>query len=301
MLKLIGKRLLLVFVQFIVLSFLIFLMENLFEFSGNDSIFVSYWRWLTVIITTGDFGQSLQYRDSALTIVFMRLPNTVRLSLIALLLVYGIGIPLGIICGRSPGKLKDQIFRAFTIIGTSLPSFALAMLLLLLFGFSLRWFPTGGSLPPGMTREAVGFSTYHMTRIHHTILPALSLAIAQFVIPMKHFKSEIVDIYQQEFVALARAKGGSETHIFKRHIFKNSLGSILSSVPMQISAVIGGSIIIESIFAFPGLGGGFLWAVLRGDLNLAAASIFILGLIILLGAFISDLMLLILNPRLIEK
>ena len=297
MLKLIGKRFLMVIPQFIILSFLVFLLASLFGFSGNDSIFVRYWRWLTVIITTGDFGRSLNYGESAMAVVFMRLPNTIRLSLITLLLVYGIGFPLGIMSGKSHGGLKDQIFRVFTIIGTSFPSFALAMLLLLLFGFILRWLPTGGSLPPGMTREAVGFSMYHMTRIRHMILPAFSLAIAQFVIPMKHLKSEIVDTYQQEFVALARAKGGSEAHIFKRHIFKNSLGSILSSVPMQISAVIGGSIIVESIFAFPGLGGEFFWALLSGDLSLASASIFILGLIVILGAFISDLMILILNPR----
>jgi len=298
MFRIISKRLLLVFPQFIILSFLVFLLAGeLGGFGGNDSIFVRYWRWLVTIVTTGDFGQSLSYRYPAIAIVFIRLPNTIRLLLITLLLIYGIGIPVGIMSGKSQGSLQDHVFRVFSLIGTSLPSFASALLLLLFLGFSLGWFPTGGSLPPGMTREAMGFSMYHLTRIHYTILPALSLAIAQFIVPMKYFKSDIIDTYQQEFVALARAKGGSEKHVFKKHIFKNSLGSILSAVPMQISAIVGGSIIIESLFAFPGLGGELFWAIISGDLSLASAAIFIFGLIIILGAFISDIVLLILNPK----
>ena len=298
MFKIIGKRLLLVLPQFILLSFLVFLLAGGgFDFGGNDSIFVRYWRWLIVIITTGDFGQSLSYRDSAIAVVFMRFPNTIRLMLMTLLIVYGIGIPVGIMSGRYHGSMQDNIFRVFSLIGTSLPSFASALLLLLFFAFNLGWFPTGGSLPPGMTREAVGFSTYHLTRVHHMILPALSLAVAQFIVPMKYFKSDIIDTYQQEFISLARAKGGSEKHIFKRHVLKNSLGSVLSAIPMQISTIVAGSIIIESIFAFPGLGGELFWAVMAADLSLASATIFIFGIIIILGAFISDIVLLILNPR----
>ena len=307
MFKLVVKRLLMLVPQFLLLSFMVFLLTEVSEWmlatpSGRNPIFIRYWNWLVNIITTGDFGWSWLEQGPAMTVVMTRLPNTIRLILMSLLITYGIGIPLGIISGKRHGSLRDRVIQIFTLIGASIPSFALALLLILYFGFGLGWFPTGGTLPPGVSREAVGFSTYHLTRIHHMVLPALSLAIVQFIVPMKYLKSDVVDTYQQEFVTLARAKGASEKYIFKKHVFKNSLGTITSSVPIQLTTAVAGAIIIESLFAFPGLGWGLANALFSGDLNLASAFIFAIGAIVFLGAFIFDSLILMVNPRIkIEK
>jgi len=293
MLKLFIKRLLLFLPQVFILSLIVFfLSDGGLGFGQQDSIFVRYWNWLNGvvrIITIRDFGWSPLIQHSLL--------NTLRLSLLALLLVYGIGIPLGIISGRHFGTLKDRTLQMVTLIGASLPSFTLALILLLFIGFRLGWLPTGGSLPPGMSRETVSFSTYHIARLRHMMLPALSLAIVQIIVPMKYLRGDIIDTYHREYITLARSKGASEKHLFKKHIFKNSLSSTISSVPIQMAAIVTGSIIIEMIFAFPGMGGLLFWAFQFNDVTLVGVLILIIGLVILVGAFISDIILMILNPQ----
>ena len=315
MFKLIIRRFLLLLPQLIILSFIVFFLSetiNIFTWTseggtemanafivniGLDTIFSRYWSWLVEIVTTGYFGWSFRYQAPAMEVVVnLRLPNTLRLSMVTLLLVYGIGIPLGIISGRYPGKWTDRAIQIVTQIGASLPSFTLALILLLIFGFQFGWFPTSGSLPPGMSREA-GFIPYHMGRLSHVALPALSLAIIQLITPMKYLRSDIIDNEQQEFVALARAKGASEAHLFKKHIFKNSLTSLIGSFPMQLATIVTGSIIIESLFTFPGIGELFFSAFSRNDIDVVSSSVLVFGLLILLGAFISDILLISLDPR----
>ena len=314
MFKLVARRFIILIPQLIILSFIVFFlsetirivtwtgeggvgMANAFIVNIELSTLLSrYWSWLSEIVTTGNLGWSSRYRAPVMEVIGMRLPNTLRLSLFTLLLIYGIGIPLGIISGRYPGTRKDQAIQVITQIGASFPSFTLAILLLLFFGFQFRWFPTGGSLSPGISRAA-GFIPYHMGRLHHLMLPALSLAIIQLIAPMKYLRSDIIDNEQQEFVALARAKGASEKHLFKKHIFKNSLSSLIGSFPIQLATIITGSIIIESIFIFPGIGDLFYSAFARSDLDVVSSSILVFGILILLGAFISDILLIALDPR----
>jgi len=314
MFKLFIKRFLLLFLQLIILSFIVFFLSHIVHIvtwttdsgTGMADTFISsiilqdlifgYWNWLVEIVTTGNFGWSWRWQMSAIEAVGMRLPNTFRLLVTSLLLIYGIGIPLGIISGRHSGTWKDRTIQMITQIGASFPSFTLGFLLILFLGFQLGWFPFRGSLPPGMTRE-VGFVSYHMARLHHVILPALSLAIVQLITPMKYLRSGIIDTEQQEFVILARAKGASEKHLFKKHIFRHSLISLASSAPMQIAAVITGSIIIEIVFSFPGIGNMFFTAFFEGDTGLVNFIILIFGALILLGSFISDILILALDSR----
>ena len=316
MFKLFVRRILLLFPQIIILSFIVFFLSNAvdpltwtsegrttmadasaFNPEGTLSIFVSYWNWLVGIVTRGDFGWSWRLRMPAIEAIGLRLPNTLRLAVVTLFLVYGVGILLGIISGRRVGTWKDRTIQIVTLMGSSLPSFTLALLLLLFLGFRLRWFPTSGSLPPGTDRTVVGFVAYQMRRLQHLVLPALSLAIIQIIQPMKYLRSGIIDTEGQKFVAMARAKGASETYIFRKHIFKNSLTSLIGSFPMQIAAVVTGSIIIESIFNFPGLGELFFSAFAGTDTALINSLILVFGLLILLGGFISDVLLMAVDPR----
>jgi len=306
MFKIVIRRFLRLFLQMLILTFVIFLLSEAIQITlwstdptvdfvtDSADVFMSsirfqgalsrYWNWLVGI------------RNFGMPAIEVEVINTLRLSLFALFLVYAIGIPLGIISGRHSGTWWDQAIQMVTQIGASFPSFALALLLLLYFGFDLGWFPTSGSLPPGMSQE-VGFVSYYMGRLQHLILPAFSLAIVQLISPIKYLRSGIVDTEHQEFVTLARAKGASENHLFKKHIFKNSLTSMIGSFPIQLAALVSGSIFIEQIFSFPGLGNLFFLAFTWGATDLVSALVLVFGLLILFGAFISDMLLIALDPR----
>ena len=314
MLKLCIRRFLLLLLQLSILSFVVFFIVHAVHIimwvtdSGISmaeaqvylpslrDLTYAYWNWLVGIITRGDFGWSWRLQMPAMEAIGVRLFNMIRLSLVALLLVYGIGIPLGIISGRHSGTWIDRTIQMITQIGASFPSFTVALLLILYLGFHLGWFPTRGSLPPGMAREA-GFIPYHMGRLRHVMMPAISLAVIQLITPMKYLRSGIIDTEQQDFVILARAKGAREAHVFKKHIFKNSLISLVGSFPIQISIILTGTIIIESIFSFPGLGEMFLTAFFGMDTDLLKSIVLVFGSLILLGAFISDVLLMAIDPR----
>ena len=273
-------------------------MADAFIFNPNwqDTILTRYLNWLGGIFTSGDFGWSWRLRMPTMAAVGMRLPNTLRLSLFTLLVVYGVGIPLGIISGRRSGTWKDRAIQMVSLIGSSLPSFTLAILLLYFLGFRMAWFPTSGSLPPGVSRAA-GLTPYYIGRLHHLILPSLSLAIVQLIIPIKYLRGSIIDTEQQEFVSLARAKGANEKYLFKKHVLKNSLTSLVGSFPIQLTTIVTSTIIIESIFNIPGIGDMFFSAFAGNDTDLINTLILVFGLIILLGSFISDIILMALDPR----
>jgi len=315
MFKLLIRRFLLLIPQIVILSFIVFFLSDaipeltwtldggtdmadafIFNPYWQDTIFTRYLNWVGGIFTSGHFGWSWRLRMPAMAVVGMRFPSTLRLTLFTLLLVYGIGIPLGIISGRRSGSWKDRAIQMVALIGSSLPSFALAIFLLFFFGFRLDWFPTGGSLPPGISRAA-GFAPYYIGRLHHLILPSLSLAIIQLIIPIKYLRSSIIDTEQQEFVSLARAKGANEKYLFKKHILKNSLTSVVSSFPLQLTTIVTSTIIIESIFNIPGIGELFFSAFAGNDTDLINSLILVFGLIVLLGSFISDVILMAIDPR----
>jgi len=294
MLKLAIRRLLLLLLQMLILSFFVFfLMSSNTSFQDLTS---SYWNWLVEVVTNGNFGWSWLFRMPTMAVISLRLSNTLRLLLVTLLLMYGIGIPLGIISGRSSGSWKDRTIQMGTQIGASFPSFTLAYILILYFALQLRWFPFRGSIPLGVVREG-GLIPYYMARLHHVILPAFSLAIFQLIFPMKYLRNSIIDIEKQQFVTLARAKGVKRKHVFKKHIFKNSLSSLIASFPTQLMAIISGSIIIEGIFTFPGIGGLFFIAFFEGDSNVVKALVLVLALIIIMATFMSDILLMALDPR----
>jgi len=307
MLKQFLKKILLLIPQLLILSFLIFLLPvpvppdlvgvERFNPMADIPILLRYWNWLVGIFGYGYFGWSWQYGMPVVKVVGQWLPNTFRLAFFTLVMTYGIGIPLGIISGRHSGTWKERVALTIAQMGSSLPAFTLALILILTLGLRFRWFPTSGSITPGMVRENVSFFTYHLTRIRHVILPATSLAIVSLIIPLKQLRSEIVDIERQEFVTLARSKGATEKQIFKGHILKNSFISVIGSFPIQLATIVTGSIIIETLFAFSGIGHLFLMSMYFGDLELTNMLVLVFGLIILTASFISDVWLMLIDPR----
>lgn len=259
----------------------------------NDPWYEQYGRWIGSAVQ-GDFGQSFRFKMPVTELLGQRLVNTLWLSLAALIFTYAIAIPLGIISGRYNDRWIDQFITGYTYIGFATPLFIFALVMLWVFGFMLGWFPTGGSVAPGLTP---GTWEYILSKINHLLLPAFAMALIGTTSTVQYLRSEIIDTKQRDFILTARAKGASESRVYNKHILRNSLLPIAAFFGYEITGLIGGSIFIESIYSYPGMGQLFIESINLRDYSVVTASVLIFGVAAILGALISDIILSIVDPR----
>lgn len=311
------RRILIMIPQLILLSLLIFFLAELMpgdaltgqinpdldyatiekkkeELGFNDPWPIKYKDWAYGIVRYGDFGQSFVHKVKVTELLGQRLTNTIWLSLLSLVITYLIAIPLGIISGRYNDRLADQFITGYTYIGFAMPLFIFALLMVWLFGFQLNWFPTGGSVAPGV---APGTFAYVVSKLHHMLLPAISMALIATVGTVQYLRNEIVDTKQRDFILTARAKGASESRIYNRHIFRNALLPIAAFFGYEMAGLIGGSIFVETIFSYPGMGQLFLNSIQIRDYTVVTATVLIFGMAAIIGSLISDIVLSIVDPR----
>jgi peptide/nickel transport system permease protein len=259
----------------------------------NDPWYEQYARWLGGVFQ-GDLGQSFHFKMPVSELVWQRIVNSFWLSLLTLFLTYLIAIPLGITSGRFNDTWSDRLITGYTYIGFAMPLFIFALVMLWIFGFYLEWFPTSGSVKPGIEP---GTFEYFMSKIYHMLLPALSMALITTVSTVQYLRSEIIDTKQKDFILTARAKGASESRVYNRHILRNSLLPIAAFFGYEITGLIGGSIFIENIFGYPGMGQLFLNSILMRDYSVVTSLVLLFGMLSILGALLSDIILSLVDPR----
>lgn len=259
----------------------------------NNPWHIQYMDWIKGVMV-GDFGQSFRFKMPVTELIAQRMVNTFWLSLLTLILTYLIAIPLGITSGRFNDTWADRLITGYTYVGFAAPLFIFALVMLWIFGFNLGWFPTGGSVAPGLTP---GTLEYVLSKIRHMMLPALSMALIATVSTVQYLRSEIIDTKQKEFVVTARAKGASESRVYNNHILRNSLLPIAAFFGYEITGLIGGTVFVESIFSYPGMGLLFLESITLRDFSVATAVVIIFGVAAVLGALLSDIILSIVDPR----
>ncbi|MDQ0153891.1 oligopeptide ABC transporter permease [Robertmurraya andreesenii] len=259
----------------------------------NDPWYEQYANWISGVLH-GDLGQSFKFKMPVSELVWQRLVNTFWLSVLTLIITYLIAVPLGITSGRFHDTWADRIITGYTYIGFAAPLFIFALVMLWIFGFYLDWFPTGGSVKPGIEP---GTLDYFMSKVYHMLLPALSMALISTVSTVQYLRSEIIDTKQKDFILTARAKGASESRVYNRHILRNSLLPIAAFFGYEISGLIGGSIFIENIFGYPGMGQLFLNSILLRDYSVVTALVLLFGIFTILGSLLSDIVLSIVDPR----
>ncbi len=259
----------------------------------NQPWHVQYWDWVTKALQ-GDLGQSFRFKMPVSDLIGERIANTFWLSLATLVITYLIAIPLGIISGRYNDSPADRLITGYTYVGFAAPLFIFALLMLWLFGFRLGWFPTGGSVAPG---SVPGTFAYAASKLYHLLLPAVSMALITTVTTVQLLRSEIIDIKQKEFILTARAKGASESRVYNRHILRNSLLPIAAFFGYEITGLIGGTVFIESIFSYPGMGELFLSSIALRDFSVVISLVLLYGIASIVGALISDLILSMVDPR----
>lgn len=259
----------------------------------NDPWYEQYTRWLGGVLH-GDLGQSFHFKMDVSELVWQRIVNSFWLSVFTLVLTYLIAIPLGITSGRYNDSWADRLITGYTYVGFAMPIFIFALVMLWVFGFYLDLFPTGGSIEPGIEP---GTFEYIMSKIYHMLLPALSMALITTVSTVQYLRSEIIDTKQKDFILTARAKGASETRVYNRHILRNSLLPIAAFLGYEITGLIGGSIFIENIFSYPGMGQLFLSSISLRDYSVVTSLVLLFGMLTIIGGLLSDIILSLVDPR----
>ncbi|WP_047983870.1 oligopeptide ABC transporter permease [Ornithinibacillus californiensis] len=242
----------------------------------------------------GDLGDSFRFKMPVTELIGQRIANSFWLSVATLIFTYLIAIPLGITSGRFNDTWKDQLITGYSYLGFATPLFIFALVMLWLFGFQLQWFPSSGSIEPGLEP---GTFEYFMSKFYHLLLPALSMALITTFSTIQYLRNDIVDTKQKEFILTARAKGASESRVYNKHILRNSLLPIAAFLGFEITGLIGGSIFIETIFSYPGMGQLLIESISLRDYSVVTATTLLFGMASILGALLSDIILSIIDPR----
>ena len=258
-----------------------------------DPLPVQYWNWISKAFR-GDFGQSYTYKYEVTKLIGERIGNTVWLSLLTLILTYLIALPLGMIAGRFQNSWADKAIVVYTFITYSIPVFVFALVLLWLFGYTLGWFPTRGSVDSDVVAGTLG---YYIHKFHHMILPAFTMAILSTTGTIQYLRTGVIDAKSQDYVRTARAKGVPENVVFNRHIFRNSILPIAAFLGYEFTGLIGGSVFIENIFSYPGMGNLFVTSITGRDYSVILALLLLFGTATLLGTLLSDIIMSIVDPR----
>lgn len=255
---------------------------------GLDAPMIArYWGWLGGMVT-GDFGISYTYRTPVIELIVARLWVSIPLALYALGLAVLIGIPLGVLAAAKRNSPIDSMSMGMAQIGIALPNFWFAMLLVLLFSVTLRWFSSGGF--PGW--DDPGAAMMALT------LPAIALALPQAAILARVMRSSLLDTLDEDYVRTARAKGLSAGQALWRHAFRNALIPVLTIMGLQFSFLLAGAIIIENVFYLPGLGRLAFQAITARDLIVVRSVVMVLVFAVILVTFAVDMAYAAVDPRL---
>lgn len=263
------------------------------KFGLNDPWYEQYGRWVAKAVQ-GDFGMSYMHQQPVTNLLAGRVENTVLLGLFTMIVIYLISIPLGIIAGRWSDTWADKLIVTYNYFAFATPTFVFALLLLFLFAFVLGWFPTGNSVD---IRIEAGTWDYIVSKAKHLFLPVMSGALIGTVGTIQYLRNDIIDQKLKDYVKTARAKGVPEGKVYTRHILRNSLLPIAAFLGYEITLLIGGSVFIETIYSYPGLGYLFIQSINLRDFTVVTALVMITGAAVIIGTLLSDIILGIVDPR----
>lgn len=267
--------------------------EKLQQYWGADADPVKQyaaWAWDFV---RGDMGISLLYRQPVSEVIAVRLYNSLILMVTAWLLSGVLGLIFGAAAGMNRGRWVDKWIRGYCLLISSTPAFWLAMLLLIVFGVWLKWFPVGLSVPIGIAAAEVTFAD----RLRHFILPALALSITGIANIALHTREKMIEISESEFFLFARARGEKGWKLFWNHGLRNILLPAMTLQFASISEIFGGSVLVEQVFSYPGLGQAAVAAGLGSDMPLLMAVTIVSALLVFGGNMLADILYGVVDPR----
>lgn len=245
----------------------------------NRPLLVQFWDFLTKAMV-GDFGKSLHFKTPAMPLVLERVPATLQLATAGLVMAVIVGIPLGLIGGFNPGSLVDSVGRALALLGQSIPNFWLAMIMIIFFGVRLRWFPTFGR-----------------DQWNSVIMPAFVLGLPVMGQIVRLTRSAVLEIRGEDYIRTAHSKGLEPRVIYVKHVLRNVAIPLVSVIGVQFGYMLGGSIYIEAIFSWPGMGGLLEQSIGWRDYPLVQAIAVFTSVVVLTLNLLTDLAYAVIDPR----
>lgn len=264
--------------------------EALIQQLGLDKPVVErYVDWLKNAVQ-GDLGLSLDSQQPVTTLLKERFPNTVILASVTLVVTLLIGIPLGILAAIKRGSWIDRLSTFFSTFGMAVPDFWLGILLIILFAVTFQVFP-----PSGMTTAGAGFSLIDLLK--HMVMPVTALSILMLPNIVRFTRSAMVDVIDMDYIRTARAKGLLSGKVFFRHALRNALVPIVAVIGLIIPLLLGGSVVIESVFGWPGMGRLAVQAATNRDYTMVMGVTVLVGSIVIICNLLTDIIYSILDPR----
>lgn len=253
----------------------------------NDPFIVRYFRWITDMLK-GDFGYSIANGGSIKTLLIQRLPATMELALVALVLSSVIGITIGILSAIWQNSVIDYVGRFFSVLGQAIPQFFFGICLIQIFAIKLGWLPPSGRMSPA------GGS---MDRLLHFILPVLTMTLSMCSVLMRYSRNNMLGVLNSDYVKTARCKGIPEWKVYVKHAFRNAVRPVLVILCFRLPMLIGGSVVIESVYAWPGIGSVITSSVIAGDYPVVMVTTLLVAAAILTASFLVDVLTALLDPR----
>jgi peptide/nickel transport system permease protein len=264
------------------------------EFHLDKPLPVQYLHWLRGALTF-DFGSSVVDRRAVRTVIFEKMPATFHLNLIAFLLAASLGVPIGLWSAARSGRLGERVSAVGFFLLYSLPSFWVALVLIQLFAVKLNVLPLLGMVSDDY--DDLGGAQKLADRMQHLILPVLTLTYAQLAIFARFSKSALTEVIRQDFITAARAKGAGPAAVLWHHAFRNALIPLITLLGLTIPYLMSGSVIVEQIFQWDGIGLLYYNSILARDYPMVMALTVVTAVVTLLATLVADLLYMVADPR----
>jgi peptide/nickel transport system permease protein len=265
------------------------------EFGLDQPVYVQYWRWLTRVMRL-DFGRTfLPDGKPVLTKIAERLPITLLLNVVEMLVILGLAIPIGVLSATRQYSLYDKVTTVFVFIGFATPDFWLALLMMFLFGVQLGWLPISGLR--SLNWEYLSFWQQQWDFIGHLILPIVVATFGGLAGFSRYMRQSMLEVVRQDYIQTARAKGLSERTVVGKHALRNALLPVVTVLGLSLPGLIGGSVIIESIFAIPGMGQLMVQSVFSRDYPVVMGNLVIVASLTLVANLVADIAYGLVDPR----
>ena len=265
---------------------------------GLDQTFAVQFARFVGNAVRGEFGLSLRQGRKVSSLIAERLPATLELSLLAALIALVFGIPMGVYAALKRGTFFSQILMTLSLIGVSLPTFLIGILLILVFAVTLKWLPSFGRGQDLLTLGPWSTGMASVDGWKHLILPAVTLAVFQLTLIMRLVRAEMLEVLRADYIKFARARGLPNRSVYFGHALKNTLVPVITITGLQLGSLIAFAIITETVFQWPGMGLLFIQAVTFADIPVMAAYLCLIALIFVVINLVVDLLYFAVDPRL---
>lgn len=273
----------------------------------NDPIYLQYWNFLTGALT-GNFGTSYYTKAPVLDEIMARFPATIELAFVAIIIASIVGILIGVISAVKKNSIFDNAGMLVALVGVSMPIFWLGILLIIFFSGTLHLLPSSGRLDPLLQpMDVTGFYLIDsllegnidafVDALEHLVLPGVALAMYSMAIIARMTRSSMLDTLQQDYIRTARAKGISESKVIRKHAFRNGLIPIVTVIGLQLGSLLGGAVLTETVFSWPGIGAYTVQCILKSDFPVVQGVVLLIATVFVLMNLIVDIVYAFLDPR----